>query len=75
MAQRKLREILLLTQALQASSYGLSYDEMRDKLAHNQWGQARRPAPSERTIQRMIETLRVDLDVDVKECVLPDDHH
>ncbi|MDA9967512.1 WYL domain-containing protein [bacterium] len=75
MAQRKLREILHLTQALQASSYGLSYDEMRDKLAHNQWGQTRRPVPSERTIQRMIKTLREDLDVDVKECVLDDDHH
>ena len=69
MAQRKLRDILRLTQELQASSYGLSYEQIRDRLGE------KGHRPTLRTVQRMIETLRIDMEVDVKECVLDGDHH
>ena len=69
MAQRKLRDILRLTQELQASNYGLTYEQIRDRLGE------KGHRPTLRTVQRMIETLRIDMDVDVKECVLDGDHH
>jgi predicted DNA-binding transcriptional regulator YafY len=69
MAQVKLREILRLTTELQASSYGLTYEQIRDRLGHAGH------RPSLRSVQRMMETLRVDLDMDVKEWVLDADHH
>ena len=69
MAQVKLRELLRLTTELQASSYGLTYEQIRDRLGHAGH------RPSLRSVQRMMETLRVDLDMDVKEWVLDADHH
>ena len=69
MAQVKLRELLRLTTELQASSYGLTYEQIRDRLGHAGH------RPSLRTVQRMMETLRVDLDVPIKKLVLDADHH
>ena len=68
MAYTKLRDLIQLAQDLQASSIGLTYEEMIEKLGE------RGHKPSRKTVKRMMDGL-YELGLEPKTVVLDADHH
>lgn len=68
MAYTKLRELVLLAQDLQATTIGLTYEEMGDKIA------GRGQPVSLKTVKRMVYGIE-ELGFEVKRYVLDSDHH
>ena len=68
MAYTKLRDLIQLAQDLQASSIGLTYEEMIEKLGE------RGHKPSRKTVKRMMDGL-YELGLEPETLVLDADHH